>query len=163
MQGNETKHKFNVKKEMKMYWDRQLNIEILQSEKKDLEWDMENQEPSCVQTLSDMPRGSGTSDPTANTSATREKIAYQMKKKEREIWKEESRMKRVECLIKTQIQEDQDLLNLRVKENRRWENIQDILWPKYHRYTHFKSVERRYNDLVNKMQQKINQIENREE
>jgi hypothetical protein len=151
--------KINVKKEMKTYWDRQLKIQILEMEKKEMQWELLEMVSSSTSTITDMPRGGGsTSDPTAQMVNKIDDIRKQIQKMEQKIWREQKMMERVECLIKTQIQEDQELLNLRVKDRARWETIQDTLWPKYHRYTHHKSVERRYNDLINRMQQKIESI-----
>ena len=163
MQDKKTNKRFNVKENMKLYWEKLLNIEFLEAEQKELEREMAELEPISSPNLTGMPRGGGTSDPTAKMAIKMESINKKIKKVKDKIWQEEHSMRLVDCLIQTQAEEDQYLLELRVKKRARWEKIQDEMYSKYNKYTHFKSIERRYNDLLNRMQQKIDQKKKEEE
>lgn len=152
------KANFNVKRQFKKYHDTILYIQVMQNNKKELEEKLRESDPSCIQTLSDMPRGSDTSDSTPNTVFKREELKMQIYKTEIDILRNREHIETIECLIATQQEEDRELLTKRIKDKKRWEAIQCELYSKYRKYTHFKSVERRYNDLVDTLQKKMDQI-----
>ena len=138
---------FNVGKEFKRYMETIANIQIIKFEKRELEIEVEDCMPNCIQTLCDMPRGNTTSDSTANTAAQIEGLMINIRNNEREIEREQRKITIIDMLIQTLKQEDQELVTKRIKEKKNWETMQVELYDRYKTYTHYKSVERRYKDI----------------
>lgn len=152
------KKTFNVGKEMARYKDAMVHIQILMGKKRELEIEVEDCMPNCIQTMSDMPRGNTTSDSTANTAIKIEELMTEIRKTERNIEKEKRTIETVNLLIETLKEEDQDLINKRVKQKKKWEVMQVELYEKYTNYTHYKSVERRYNEIIIQLQRKMDNM-----
>lgn len=146
-----------IKELLEDYQYNNLHIEIQKDKRKKIDEGIyEEYGPSCTQTLTDMPKGSCTSDSTANTAI---KIITVKDEKlvecDKMIADSEQQIRIVDSLIATLKFDDQQIIKKRHFDKKAWEQIQQEIMTKdglNPKYSEWGNVEDRYRTLIKKME-----------